>query len=416
MRNSIQLTGVLLIGIVVGMVVMSSIGMVSFATSHEKRKRNFQPSQDIIGSLIDIRTELAALRKARQLSAWPVPAVELTNRNIRSEPTHPPPPKRMVESSSSMAAISSSGATSGLDGEGIEALVPVNSPTFARPESAAEILGIKAKSKYELLPLRLQRKLRGDCKRKDPSTFAARASSFSPYRTLTEKDQTALGKKLPFFSDYGQDKWIYTNVYGGTPSGVPQDGVFIDVGAREPEVISNSNFWDFYFCWTGLAIEANDKVYPLQRKFRPWSSVNVAIDETARDVTYLRIEGKGHGLSGIYENMSSQHRQRIKTDVKPAQVQRFPLTTTTLATLIRDAGITHVDLLLIDVEGSEYASLASIDWGAVTIDVINFEDNCGRRCIELLTEKGYRMVAKFRQERIFLRKSFMPSLSALNTF
>jgi hypothetical protein len=397
---------------------MSSIGMISFTTSYEKSKGLLQPSLSV---LTEIRTEIAALRKAQEMTIGTASVPDPENRKDSSDSnggihtlskTMRSPPQ-FGDTGSYDTSTSESGTVSERGGEG--KATSIDRESFAGPESTADILAVKARSMFELLPLRMQRQLRSGCKRKDPAdaTFSQN-SSFSPYRALVAKEQSVLSKKLPFFSDYGQDKWIYTHIYGGTPSGVPHDGVFIDVGAREPEVISNSNFWDYYFCWTGLAIEANDHVYPLQRKFRPWSSVKVAIDETARDVTYLRIEGKGHGLSGIYENMTPQHRQRIKTDVKPAQVQKFPLTTTTLATLIRDAGITHVDLLLIDVEGSEYAALASIDWNAVTIDVINFEDNCGRRCFELLEDMGYRMVAKFRQELIFLRKGFMPSLPAIS--
>lgn len=74
----------------------------------------------------------------------------------------------------------------------------------------------------------------------------------------------------------------------------------------------------------------------------------------------------------------------------PVQVRR-------LDSILKEANITRVHYLSIDVEGGESSVIKSIDFDTVKIDVIGFEDaypDIGEPIVKLLEEKGYKKIGK----------------------
>ena len=85
------------------------------------------------------------------------------------------------------------------------------------------------------------------------------------------------------------------------------------------------------------------------------------------------------------------------------------MTCTTGARVFAEAGLTHVDWLSLDAEGHELAILQGIDWTAVTIDIITYEDNRVQRTAvaEFMSEKlGYRWVGIIGVDKVWLRPGF----------
>jgi hypothetical protein len=81
-------------------------------------------------------------------------------------------------------------------------------------------------------------------------------------------------------------------------------------------------------------------------------------------------------------------------EVAEAGVEKriIPVQTRRLDTIFREHGIARVHLLGIDVEGSEFNCIQSIDFSKVFIDVIIFENNyrdTSQPILDYLKQKGY---------------------------
>lgn len=97
-----------------------------------------------------------------------------------------------------------------------------------------------------------------------------------------------------------------------------------------------------------------------------------------------------------------------------------PVLCVPLSRIIKEAGVNHIDFFVLDVEGGELEVLQSIDWIAVTFDVLVVETEVAHRrkgyaaeVAAFLAPRGYHMVLPVIPGRNswFLRNDFAPSAS-----
>ena len=84
-----------------------------------------------------------------------------------------------------------------------------------------------------------------------------------------------------------------------------------------------------------------------------------------------------------------------------------------LGPLLKQWGVLHVHLWVLDVEGAEEEVLKTIDFAAVTVDVIALELDGGApekdaRCIALLERAGFNVHSKATRNTWFTRAGFVP--------
>jgi FkbM family methyltransferase len=184
--------------------------------------------------------------------------------------------------------------------------------------------------------------------------------------------------RVRYYSQYGQDRFVREQLLPGPT------GYFIDIGADDG--IDKSNTMAFEDAgWTGLCIEPSPERFKALRANRRCECLNVAISSTEGEERFLDILGYGKGLSGIVRHYDPRHVARIANETadNPLTRGRFEVTVPTrrLDALLEERGVTHVDFCSIDVEGSELEVLESIDFGAVSFDVVAIEDVYGNERI-----------------------------------
>jgi len=133
--------------------------------------------------------------------------------------------------------------------------------------------------------------------------------------------------KIPddeFASQEGEDKWIVNNL------NLPEKGVFLDIGACYPVIISNTYHFEKYLGWTGLAIEPDPVYYKEFAANRSCITENVAI---LPDVTEMWFKSRNHL---ILEGEGD-----------------FKVKCARLDDLLNKHNVTKIDLISIDVEGFE---------------------------------------------------------------
>lgn len=158
-------------------------------------------------------------------------------------------------------------------------------------------------------------------------------------------------------------------------TGQKEKGFYIDIGANDPDEISNTKlFYDRG--WNGINIEPDiDKFSKLVNKRSRDININTGIGEG--EATYYEIEGTT-GNSFIKDFLKDSE---IKNERK--------IKLTPLSDIFRDNGLTKVDFISIDVEGFEMEVLKSNDWSKYNARIICLE---GKGYRKYLKQFGYALV------------------------
>lgn len=145
-------------------------------------------------------------------------------------------------------------------------------------------------------------------------------------------------QSLPFHSQWGEDRWLAEHLQ------LPEQGIFVDVGAGDGTRGSNTLYFE-NLGWRGLCID------PDPRNKEPLRGRQCPIDHRA--VSSL----PGPQAFGFYKPKSSWSGLRLAGD---GYVQ-MTVNCVRLDTLLTENAITAIDLLSIDVEGTELDVWRSFD-------------------------------------------------------
>lgn len=173
----------------------------------------------------------------------------------------------------------------------------------------------------------------------------------------------------PFYAQWGEDRWLATHL------DIPQSGVFVDVGAGNGERGSNTLHFE-NLGWHGLCIDADPRNHDPLRARRGCIVETCAVARTSGLATF-----------GMYAHKPSwSGLQRRGADYKEIVVR-----CETLTALLDRWRINDIDLLSIDVEGTELDVWDSFDAERHRpgIVVIEFDDNWpGRHRDSIQTHLG----------------------------
>lgn len=203
---------------------------------------------------------------------------------------------------------------------------------------------------------------------------------------------------MVYHSEYGQDKWLHENVFP-----FRRGGVFVEAGALDGVLHSNTLFLERAMDWRGVLIEPNPLVIRDLMRNRPLAQVYYcALGATEGRAKLTAVSGGLCGWSAIDGVKDESVARRLATLPPEAmttlEVLRFPL-----ITVLRQAGLDFVDYLSLDVEGSEMDVLRGYPFDQIPIDTIGVEDNDANNIelVELLLSKGYEHVARVGQDEMW---------------
>ncbi len=159
---------------------------------------------------------------------------------------------------------------------------------------------------------------------------------------LSSKDK----KYTKFHSQFGEDRWIFEYI------NLPKKGVFIDIGAGHPISLSNTYFFERNG-WKGICIDADPTQYSLLKKVREnveWAAISSEEGEIEFSPAYLPAHSSTLG--------KSEYKELLKIPFKaPIRVPSFRL-----ETILTKYNIELIDLLDIDVEGTELEIWKTFDY------------------------------------------------------
>lgn len=190
-----------------------------------------------------------------------------------------------------------------------------------------------------------------------------------------------------YHSQFGQDKWVIEKLLPNKA-----DGVFVDIGANDGVTLSNTYKLE-QIGWNGIAVEPVMSVYDKLVENRKCIAVNGCVASKTGKQMFRQINGEPQMLSGLIEEFTEQHLDRVMNEIVDASVdyEDIEVDCFNLNELLNKYEINQVDFLSIDVEGGELRVLEGIDFSKICISVIAVEnDYRDYRIPYLLKSKGYK--------------------------
>lgn len=205
-----------------------------------------------------------------------------------------------------------------------------------------------------------------------------------------------------YYSQWKQDQWLNENVFKHK-----ENGFFVDVGAYDGVCGNNSLFFEETLHWNGICIEPIPEIFEKLRLKRKCAVVKGCAYDTDGILTFNHVKGYAEMLSGVNESYNEKHRERIQTDINHQGGEQtfIECDSYRLETLFDSYGVTRVNYLSIDTEGSEMNVLKGINFEKVKIDVIDVEVNYPedeKHINDFLTGKGYRFAVKLGGDMVYV--------------
>lgn len=214
--------------------------------------------------------------------------------------------------------------------------------------------------------------------------------------------------KLGFSGQYGQDYFVSKFI---TFLPVREKYTFVDLGAHDGKQFSNSLFLDEISNWQGICIEANPKVFKNLVHNRPATrNINIAISQKNELVKFQVNTGYSEMLSGVVKNYDLRHRFRIKRDIEEHEdsSEIMEVVAMRLDSLFENLRVSHVDILFIDIEGSELSALLSIDFNKTEVNMILVERNySSRKVLKLLQKTGFERIAALGSDDLYINSKLI---------
>jgi FkbM family methyltransferase len=205
-----------------------------------------------------------------------------------------------------------------------------------------------------------------------------------------------------YYSQAGEDKFL-NDTYFKNKKG----GIYIELGALDGVLYSNTKFFQDVLDWSGILIEPHPYKFRDLTINRPNNYLfNCAISNSTDEVVFRFFIDNYSGVSGIERTLPTEHINGFYTHVREPK-DRITLKPKNLTEIIKSTNIQHINLLSLDVEGHEYEVLLSWDF-SIPIDVILIETLGGSQsekeelCRQLLLKNGYTFDTKYKHNEVYL--------------
>jgi FkbM family methyltransferase len=212
-----------------------------------------------------------------------------------------------------------------------------------------------------------------------------------------------------FSSQQGEDVFLNHNIFKNKIK-----GVYIELGALDGTLYSNTKFFEDYLKWTGILIEPHPEKFKLLQQNRPNNYLFNDLVSCHKTPLKFRYFVDHHAAVSGVENTLSQH--HFETYFDNDANKSLPQTTTlikpkTLTEIVKTTNLKHIDLLSLDVEGHEHEVLQSWDFSipidVILIETLGVQPEKDELCRQILRKNNYTFLTKYKWNEIFALESFI---------
>lgn len=181
-----------------------------------------------------------------------------------------------------------------------------------------------------------------------------------------------------------------------------KDGFFIELGAMDGLIYSNSYFYEYVLNWKGILIEPSELYNSLIINRPNCQNFNYAISEIEGEVEFI---GEG-ALGGMTHTMDDGHRKGWNLDEKPS----FKVKSIPISKILDEVKFEKVDLFSIDVEGGELEVLKTFNWNIpvyiVLIEISKYDLVKDDECRNFLIGKGFEFDMHIGCNEVWINKNY----------
>ena len=180
---------------------------------------------------------------------------------------------------------------------------------------------------------------------------------------------------------------------------------FVDVGAYDGLVVSNTAYMEMDLGWTGVCIEPNPAPFSKLQLNRISKNYNCCISEKECNLDFICVEGYAEMLSCLYSDCSVQHMQRITDEISKhgGSCKILQVKSKTLNDVFEENEFDSISYLSVDTEGAELSVVRSLDYAKYKVDIISIENN-NNDAGDYLVNNGYSYITTVCGDAIFKLK------------
>ena len=208
-----------------------------------------------------------------------------------------------------------------------------------------------------------------------------------------------------YYSQCQEDIFVNENIFKSK-----KDGVYIELGALDGVLYSNTKFFEDSLGWKGILIEPHPEKFKLLQINRPNNFLFNNLVSCHTEPLEFRYFVDCHAAVSGVESTLSQHHFDTYFDSNNEWNKSLPqnkifITPTTLTAIVKETNITHIDLLSLDVEGHEYEVLKSWNFSIpidiILIETLGVQPEKDELCREILIKNNYKFITKCQHNEIF---------------
>ena len=192
-----------------------------------------------------------------------------------------------------------------------------------------------------------------------------------------------------------------------------REGVYIELGALDGFLYSNTKFFEDTLGWSGILIEPHPEKFKALQVNRPNNFLFGDLVSCHTEPLKFRYFVDQHAaVSGVEDTLTQHHFDAyFESDdklFKTFQQATKMMTPKSLTEIVNSTKLVHIDLLSLDVEGHEYEVLKSWDFSTpidvILIEMLGNEHEKEELCRQLLIQNGYVFKTTHKHNEIFVLK------------
>lgn len=188
----------------------------------------------------------------------------------------------------------------------------------------------------------------------------------------------------PHRNSYSEEEWCIRDFFGDR-----RDGFFVDVGANDYKVTSNTYYLDTVLNWKGIAIEPQKQFEADYVKYRPRTKfVSFFVSDASNQLAKMYLVKKSSLIASGNRDFTEQVGEKAKEVEVP---------TITLNDLLDSEGVKKIDFMSIDIELWEPKALAGFDVERFRPELVCIEAHpqVRQQIIDYFARHHYVVVAKY---------------------
>lgn len=213
-----------------------------------------------------------------------------------------------------------------------------------------------------------------------------------------------------YYSQCQEDIFLNENIFKNK-----KNGTYIELGALDGVLYSNTKFFEDSLNWKGILIEPHPETFKYLQINRPNNFLfNNLVSCHTEPLDFRYFVHEHAAVSGV-ENTLSQHHFDVYFESnnewhKSLPQNKISIKPISLTEIVKQTQLTHIDLLSLDVEGHEYEVLLSWNFSIpidiILIETLGVQPEKDELCRQLLIKNNYKFITKCSHNEIF----------ALNTY